>query len=131
MRTQRQAALRNFRHNQLPAGAHRFLQADVVAWLKEPSREKWDVILLDPPSFSNSKRMQTTFDIQRDHAPLLAQTLELLAPGGELIFSTNRQGFRLDPAVQAEAAAEEISRRTVPPDFARHTPHRCWLLRRD
>lgn len=112
---------------------HSFVQADVLAFLARlrGERARFDLIVLDPPSFSNSKRMQTTFDIQRDHAALLAQTLELLAPDGELIFSTNRQGFRLDPAVQAEAAAEEISRRTVPPDFARHTPHRCWLLRRD
>jgi 23S rRNA (cytosine1962-C5)-methyltransferase len=112
---------------------HSLVQADVLAFLARmrDERARFDLVVLDPPSFSNSKRMRGIFDIQRDHPALLAQTLALLAPGGELLFSTNRQGFRLDPAVQAQAGVEDISRMTIPPDFARHTPHRCWLLRRD
>ena len=110
---------------------HRFAQADVVSFLERlrARRERFDLIVLDPPSFSNSKRMGTTFDVQRDHLGLLSATLELLAPDGELFFSNNRQGFRLDPGVVKLARVEEISDRTIPPDFRRRAPHRCWLLR--
>ncbi len=75
--------------------------------------------------------MSETFDVQRDQLRLLSQTLALLAPGGELFFSNNRRGFRLDPRVADVAQVQEISRETVPPDFKRRSPHRCWLLRKD
>jgi 23S rRNA (cytosine1962-C5)-methyltransferase len=74
--------------------------------------------------------MQHTFDVQRDHLELLRSSVELLAPGGELFFSNNRQGFRLDPQVGELGELEDITPRTVPRDFQRHRPHRCWLLRR-
>ncbi len=122
-----QWALRNFRHNQLPAGAHRFLQADVVAWLKEPSREKWDLILLDPPSFSNSKRMEDVLDVERDHAALIEACLARLAPQGSLYFSTNKRRFKLDSGLAAKAKA--ITHWTVPPDFAGSQIHQAWLFR--
>jgi 23S rRNA (cytosine1962-C5)-methyltransferase len=112
---------------------HSFVQADVLAFLERmrQAQARFDMIVLDPPSFSNSKRMQATFDVQRDQVTLLASTLALLAPGGELYFSNNRQGFRLDPRVGELASVEEITRETVPPDFQRHAPHRCWRLCRD
>lgn len=124
---------RNLAHNGLEDPArHSFVQSDVVVFLERMRAERalFDLIVLDPPSFSNSKRMDGTFDVQRDQVELLAATLGLLAPGGELLFSNNRQGFRLDPGVQDLAAVTEISRHTLPPDFRRHTPHRCWLLRK-
>ncbi len=104
-----------------------------MAWLGAATyrRQRFDLIVLDPPSFSNSKRMQDSFDIQRDQAPLLAATLRLLAPGGALYFSNNRQGFKLDPEVAALAQFEEITARTVPEDFKRRPPHRCWRVTRD
>ena len=74
--------------------------------------------------------MGGTFDVQRDQLALLSDTLRLLTPGGELFFSNNRQGFRLDPGVGNLAAVTEISAQTLPVDFKRHTPHRCWLLRK-
>jgi len=111
---------------------HSFVQSDVVAFLQRMQAEgvRFDLILLDPPSFSNSKRMDNTFDVQRDQLSLLGTTLELLTPGGELVFSNNRQGFRLDPAVLELASVTEISKQTIPVDFRRHTPHRCWSLHR-
>jgi len=123
---------RNLVHNRLDdERRHSFVQADVLAFLERMrlARARFDLIVLDPPSFSNSKRMRATFDVQRDHFALLQTTLGLLAPGGELFFSNNRQGFRLDPRVAEMASVEEITGQTVPPDFRRHTPHRCWLLR--
>lgn len=112
---------------------HRLVTADVNTWLEEQAwrRERFDLIVLDPPSFSNSKRMQDSFDVQRDQTTLLAATLRLLAPGGTLYFSNNRQGFRLAPESEALGNFEEITARTVPEDFRRRTPHRCWRVRRD
>ena len=110
---------------------HRLVQADVGSFLERmrSSRARFDLIVLDPPSFSNSKRMHSTFDVQRDQLQLLRDTLDRLAPGGELFFSNNRQGFKLDPRVADWAEIEEITTETVPPDFKRHQPHRCWLMR--
>ena len=112
---------------------HRLVTQDVMTWLGAATygRERFDLIVLDPPSFSNSKRMQDSFDVQRDQAPLLAATLRLLAPGGTLYFSTNRQGFKLDQESAAMAHFDEISACTVPEDFKRRAPHRCWRVTRD
>ena len=124
---------RNLLHNRLGDPRHEFVQCDVLAFLERMhgSHARFDLIVLDPPSFSNSKRMLASFDVQRDHPELLRRTLGLLAPGGELFFSNNRQGFRLELAVAELADVNEITDRTVPLDFSRHTPHRCWRIRRD
>ncbi len=113
-------------------GRHRLHCQDVLQFVFEAgeAEERFDLIVLDPPSFSNSKRMRESFDIQRDHPDLLRRTLALLAPDGELVFSTNRRGFRLDQSIATETVCEEISRRTIPPDFRRRPPHRCWQIRR-
>ena len=132
-RTYQAWSARNLVHNGLhDEQRHRFVQSDVTVFLQRmrEAKARFDLIVLDPPSFSNSKRMQHTFDVQRDHLDLLRSTVELLAPGGELFFSNNRQGFRLDPQAGELADLEEITSRTVPRDFQRHRPHRCWLLRR-
>ena len=124
---------RNLLHNGLDdPQRHSFVQADVLAFIERmrAARARFDLIMLDPPSFSNSKRMQATFDVQRDHVGLLRATLELLTPRGELFFSNNRQGFHLDDAVAQLATVTEITGQTVPIDFRRHAPHRCWILRR-
>ena len=124
---------RNLAHNGLDdPQRHQFVQADVTGFLARMrrARARFDLIVLDPPSFSNSKRMQQTFDVQRDQLDLLRDTLELLAPSGELFFSNNRQGFKLDPKIADWAAIEEITDQTVPKDFKRHRPHRCWLMRK-
>lgn len=109
---------------------HRLHCQDVLQFLIEAGdkEERFDLIVLDPPSFSNSKRMRESFDIQRDHPDLLRRTLALLAPDGELVFSTNRRGFRLDEAIETEFVCEDISQRSVPADFRRRPPHRCWLI---
>jgi 23S rRNA (cytosine1962-C5)-methyltransferase len=110
---------------------HQLVCGDVLKYLEDARRagERFDLIVLDPPSFSNSKRMQESFDIQRDHVLLLRKTVSLLAPDGELYFSNNRRGFKLDAALEQEVDFEEISRQTVPQDFQRYPPHRCWRVR--
>lgn len=112
----------------------KFLRADILELLQDPARfslqDKYDLIFLDPPSFSNSSSMQQTLDIQRDHQVLLRQAMKLLAPGGLLLFSTNRRGFRLDGALEKEFEVRDISKTTLPEDFRRSPGiHRCWELR--
>ena len=127
-------AARNLKLNDIAAGErHRLVTQDVMSWLGAANygRERYDLIVLDPPSFSNSKRMHDSFDIQRDQAPLLAATLRLLAPAGTLYFSTNRQAFKLDGEIAAMAHFEDISTGTIPEDFKRRPPHRCWQVTRD
>jgi 23S rRNA (cytosine1962-C5)-methyltransferase len=123
---------RNFVLNDLDFKRHSLVCEDVLEFLADAvaRRARFDLIVVDPPSFSNSKRMDTTFDVQRDHPALVRQCLALLAPDGELYFANNRRGFRLDADLAREAAFEEITARTVPPDFARHRPHRCWRVTR-
>ncbi|MFN4080768.1 MAG: class I SAM-dependent methyltransferase [Saprospiraceae bacterium] len=121
---------RNLALNGFHPPAHRTLQADVLEWLRHPSAPSgWDLIVLDPPTFSNSKRMRDVLDIQRDHPELIRRCMRLLAPDGVLIFSTNARRFRLSEAIEAAYTVEEISRRTVPEDFRNKKIHRCFLIR--
>ncbi|HHW77951.1 MAG TPA: bifunctional 23S rRNA (guanine(2069)-N(7))-methyltransferase RlmK/23S rRNA (guanine(2445)-N(2))-methyltransferase RlmL [Xanthomonadaceae bacterium] len=121
-------ARRNLELNGIRGPRHELIQADCRQWLNR-TRDHYDLIFLDPPTFSNSKRLEDTFDIQRDHVELLRRTLRLLAPGGVLIFSTNRRKFRLDRDALADLRIEDWSRRTLPPDFARNPGiHQCWRI---
>ena len=123
-------AARNLALNHLERPSNSLVRADVLEWLDEASRVRrvFDLIVLDPPSFSNSARMEETLDIQRDHTRLISGAATLLAEGGELIFSTNRRGFRLDPEIQDAYACELLTHATVPEDFHRHLPHACWRI---
>jgi len=125
-------ARRNLLLNGLQDGPHGFVQADCREWLRAaPSVQgRYDLIFLDPPTFSNSKRMQGVLDIQRDHGTLIEQCMRLLAPGGLLVFSTNAQRFQLDAQVALRYAVSDISAATLPHDFARNPRiHRCFELR--
>jgi len=107
---------------------NRLEQGDVMAWL-EADRGEYDLIFIDPPTFSNSKRMEGVFDIQRDHVQLLDLAMTRLAPGGVLYFSNNFRKFILDEGLAARYAVEEISDKTLDPDFARNPKiHRAWRL---
>jgi 23S rRNA (cytosine1962-C5)-methyltransferase len=121
-------ARRNLQLNRVDPGRHRLERADVLEWLAEASagEPRFDLIVLDPPSFSASKAMRRTLDVQRDHRELLERCARLLTPGGLLYFSTNLRSFRLDPAAGAGLQGEEISARTVPEDFRNRRIHRCW-----
>ncbi len=107
---------------------NRLEQGDVMAWL-EADRGEYDLIFIDPPTFSNSKRMEGVFDIQRDHVQLLDLAMTRLAPGGVLYFSNNFRKFILDEGLAARYVVEEISDKTLDPDFARNPKiHRAWRL---
>ena len=124
-------ARRNLVVNGLQGEAHRFEQADCLAWLAEDDSERYDLIFLDPPTFSNSKRMDREFDVQRDHVDLIRATLRRLAPGGLLLFSTNFRKFRLDGEALVGLEVRDVSRSTIPKDFERDPKaHRCYEMRR-
>lgn len=107
---------------------NRLEQGDVMAWL-DACREEYDLIFIDPPTFSNSKRMEGIFDVQRDHVQLLDLAMARLAPGGVLYFSNNFRKFVLDEHLAARYAVEEITASTIDPDFARNSKiHRAWKI---
>ncbi|MBB4819418.1 23S rRNA (guanine2445-N2)-methyltransferase / 23S rRNA (guanine2069-N7)-methyltransferase [Pseudomonas alcaligenes] len=101
-------------------------QGDVMAWLAE-DRGEYELIFIDPPTFSNSKRMEGLFDVQRDHVQLLDLAMARLAPGGVLYFSNNFRKFQLDESLDQRYQVSEISAETIDPDFARNQKiHRAW-----
>jgi 23S rRNA (guanine2445-N2)-methyltransferase / 23S rRNA (guanine2069-N7)-methyltransferase len=124
-------ARRNFELNRLDLKRHELVRADVFKWLEENIGQRYDLIFLDPPTFSRSKRMDDTLDIQRDHAALIKKTAAMLAPDGVLIFATNYQRFKLDRSALADLSIEDITRRTLPKDFE-HNPriHQCFRIER-
>ncbi|MEO8136916.1 MAG: class I SAM-dependent methyltransferase [Betaproteobacteria bacterium] len=121
---------RNFQLNGLDMSSHTFVRADVFTYLREARRagKAFDLIVLDPPSFSNSKRMADVLDIQRDHSTLIEDCMQLLSQQGELIFSTNRRGFCLDADVAERFAIRDIGSWSVPEDFRAHAVHACWRI---
>ncbi len=128
-------AERNLRLNRIDLARHPVIRADVFTWLRDAvaafeagKREAVDLIVLDPPTFSNSKSMQGILDVQRDHPRVIRQCLALLAPEGEIFFSTNLRSFELDPLIAQRARFVEISGKTVPEDFRDRRVHRCWRV---
>ncbi len=122
-------ARRNLELNGICGPRHQLIQMDCRQWLVW-ARERYELIFVDPPTFSNSKRLEHDFDVQRDHVELLRQALRLLTPDGTLVFSTNHRRFRLDRESLAEVQIEDWSRKTLPLDFARDPKiHQCWALR--
>jgi len=124
---------RNFRQNHLDLARHRLLREDCLKFLHLQSlapEEKFDLIFLDPPSFSNSKRMEEVLDIQRDHVRLIEQSMRLLEEGGLLIFSTNLRNFKMDTEALSGFETEDYSEASLDPDFQRNQRiHQCWKLR--
>ncbi|WP_340122133.1 bifunctional 23S rRNA (guanine(2069)-N(7))-methyltransferase RlmK/23S rRNA (guanine(2445)-N(2))-methyltransferase RlmL [Methylobacter svalbardensis] len=114
-------------------GAHEFIQADCLEWLAteaELPSKHYDLIFLDPPTFSNSKRMDEAFDIQNDHVQLINNAISLLSPGGVLYFSTNFRRFKIDKQALSDFIVEDISAATIPEDFARNPKiHYCWRIK--
>jgi 23S rRNA (guanine2445-N2)-methyltransferase / 23S rRNA (guanine2069-N7)-methyltransferase len=126
-------ARRNLALNRFDTPEHRLERADVLSWLEDAPRrsERFDLIFCDPPTFSASKRMEESLDIQRDHVRIITGAARLLAEGGELVFSCNRRRFELDGEAlhAAGLSAEDITAETVPPDFGRRPQiHRAWQV---
>lgn len=122
-------ARRNIELNEFSELYHQVERADCIEWLKQ-SRDMFDLIFMDPPTFSNSKKMADVLDIQRDHVELIRLAMARLDRGGELIFSNNYRRFVLDEKVEQEFEIENITNKTLDFDFERNTKiHQCYLIR--
>jgi len=107
---------------------NKFIKANCMDWIKQ-AEQKYDLIFLDPPSFSNSKSMEGNLDIQRDHRYMIEKTMELLSDDGTLIFSTNRRGFKLDSHLQESFKVYFQGKKSLSRDFSRQrAPHQCWEI---
>jgi len=124
-------AKNNFELNNLNLDKHQLVRANCMEWLDQAIEEqrKYELIFIDPPTFSNSKRMDNVFDIQRDHVELINKTAKLLTKKGTLIFSTNFRKFKLDESSLINLAVQNISKETLSKDFERNPKiHYCWKL---
>lgn len=116
----------NYEKNNINSQRHSLVRADCIQWLQQ-CREGFDLIMLDPPTFSNSKKTSTVLDVQRDHMTLINRCMELLTPKGTLYFSTNLRTFKIDNTIIQRYKVEDITMDTLDPDFERNTKiHKCW-----
>ena len=124
-------ARRNFELNGVDAAQHQIVRADVFQYLQTGMEEgkQFDLIVMDPPSFSNSKKMLDILDIQRDQAKLVDGAMKLLAKDGLLFFSNNLRSFELDPALAERYQIKDVSKQSVPEDFRNKKIHQCWEIR--
>ncbi len=121
---------RNFAQNGLDERRHELVRADCMTWLRG-QRRRFDLILLDPPTFSNSKGLDRPFDVQRDHVDLIRLAVGCLAPDGVLVFSNNFRKFKLDREKLADLQVRDVTARTIDEDFRRsRNVHRCYLIER-
>ena len=121
---------RNFELNSMSASKHQLLRADCLKWLEEEG-ELFDVIFLDPPTFSNSKKMDSVLDIQRDHGDMIRNAMAKLAPNGVLIFSNNFRKFKMDELTLRQFDCENITPQTLDMDFERNPRiHNVWKITR-
>ena len=123
-------AEQNLLLNDIEGKQHKLIQADCLQWLEKCDRQ-FDLIFVDPPTFSNSKRMEDSWDVQRDHIKLMTNLKRILRPNGTIVFSNDKRGFKMDFAKLEELglSAVEISHKTLPLDFERNKQiHNCWLV---
>ena len=118
-------------------GAQRFIHADVKQWLDEVPAGGggdggegggYDLVVMDPPTFSNSKRMKDFLDIQRDHAELINKTLRVMSSGGVMYFSTNYRRFELEGDKIMAASVKDITNATTPFDFQGKLNRMCFMI---
>jgi 23S rRNA (guanine2445-N2)-methyltransferase / 23S rRNA (guanine2069-N7)-methyltransferase len=128
-------ARRNLELNQFAGRTHQLLRADCRRWLEEQAAlgergPRYGLIFLDPPTFSHSKSMSEVLDVQRDHVRLITLASQLLTPQGRLLFSTNAERFRLDHEALGSLEIEDLTARSIPRDFVRHSRiHQCFEIR--
>ena len=123
-------AVRNFQLNRLSLDNHRFIKADILSFLQAPEvkQDSYDLIFVDPPSFSNSKSTETVFSVQKDFVKLLKLCGEILSPEGTLLFSNNLRTFKMDQEQLKGFKIEEWTEQTLPKDFRNKKIHRSWRL---
>lgn len=124
-----QWARENMESNGLMQGKdHTFIQSDVMEFLKQAPTEIYDLVFVDPPAFSNSKRLKGTWDTQRDHPALLYLLLKTVKPGGVIYFSNNLREFQPDFSKLTVSSTKDISVQTIPEDFRNKKIHHCYRI---
>lgn len=120
----------NFILNSISTKNHQIVRADCLKFLEEEVRSnaQYDVIVIDPPTISRSKKMEKMFDVQQDYFFLITKAVKLLSKGGVILFSTNSRRFIFDPALFPDCSIQDISEKTIPLDFHQKKIHRCWKL---
>ncbi len=123
-------SINGYADNVYTQNRHNFIREDCLKWMQQAifDKQKYQLIFIDPPTFSNSKKMETSLDINRDHSALLSGSLALLADDGLIIFSTNARNFKLDSSIKEDCYVREITAKTTTEDFKRKPLHRCWCL---
>ncbi|HDR1188484.1 TPA: bifunctional 23S rRNA (guanine(2069)-N(7))-methyltransferase RlmK/23S rRNA (guanine(2445)-N(2))-methyltransferase RlmL [Pasteurella multocida] len=124
-------AEQNLLLNDLEGKQHKLIQADCLQWLARCDSQ-FDLIFVDPPTFSNSKRMEDSWDVQRDHIKLMTQLKRILRPNGTIVFSNNKRGFKMDVEglETLGLSVVDITAKTLPLDFERNKQiHNCWVVR--
>ncbi|MBC7552519.1 MAG: class I SAM-dependent methyltransferase, partial [Taibaiella sp.] len=122
-------AKRNMQYNKLYKDTeHEFINADVMEWLEYMPRDTYDIIICDPPTFSNSKRMEDNFDVQRDHVVLIKKLLKGCTETGKIYFSTNNRNFVLDRDAIPALTVKDITAQTTPFDFAGKLHRKCFMI---
>lgn len=122
-------AKRNMQYNKLfKEDKHEYIHGNVIEWLDYMPHDKYDIIVCDPPTFSNSKRMEDNFDVQRDHVQLLKKLLKGCAEGGRIYFSNNYRGFALERDSIPAVSVKDITGATTPFDFQGKLNRKCYLI---
>ncbi len=120
----------NFRLNGIDPQKHIFLAQNAMEFLNQcPHEGEFDLIFLDPPTFSNSKKMADDFEVERDQTDLVQKTMRLLKPDGLLLFSNNKKTFKLDPTIAQNFRVKDITLKTIPQDFQSKKIHQCYEIR--
>ena len=122
-------AKENFKINNLSIADHKFVQADVLQFIESNQIENFDIIILDPPSFSNSKRMEEVFNVQDAHVKLIETLMNKLNTNGVLYFSNNFRNFKMDEKLQEKFKIKDITRSSIPIDFRDPKIHVCFEIR--
>ena len=126
-------AQKNFALNEIDPAKHQLIKADCTEWVRaqRSQPERYDLIFLDPPTFSNSTAMQTDWDVQKNHESMIDDCMPILSETGTLIFSNNYRRFRLASAVSEKYQVEDRSKWSIQRDFARNPRiHQCWFIKK-
>jgi 23S rRNA (cytosine1962-C5)-methyltransferase len=120
----------NFILNSIPLKNHPLIREDCMKFLDDEiqSREKYDIVIIDPPTVSRSKKMDEMFDVQNDYTILIKKSLKLLNEGGVIFFSTNSRKFDFEDSYFNQCSIQEITLKTIPFDFHNKKIHRCWKI---
>lgn len=118
----------NFEVNQIDQKHHQIVRADVLDWLKQEIDQTYDLIFFDPPTFSNSKKMEDTFEVEKDHIWMIKSCMNRLNPDGVLYFSNNKRKFKLASEIREEYQVFDITEKSIPPDFHDKKIHHLFKI---